>query len=167
MNHSPNGQCCSRYEKDYCGWDSRINTFASTYYAEGSIVRDEFPFKANGFTGLLRECVVGVPWRLQRSNSTFDDLPDTAVGVLGLGEKACNPTCIDPIYSSLHSEVTWADNLFTLCFGRTEGILTIGTYDRRFQNGTLFWTRQRPTNSVTPTTCRTCASAIAPSSTCT
>ena len=85
-----------------------------------------------------------MPWRLQRSNSTFDDLPDTAVGVLGLGEKACNPTCIDPIYSSLHSEVTWADNLFTLCFGRTEGILTIGTYDRRFQNGTLFWTRQRP-----------------------
>ena len=51
MNHSPNGQCCSRYEKDYCGWDSRINTFASTYYAEGRIVRDEFPFKANGFTG--------------------------------------------------------------------------------------------------------------------
>ena len=102
------------------------------------------PLQGQRLHRLLRECVVGVPWRLQRSNSTFDDLPDTAVGVLGLGEKACNPTCIDPIYSSLHSEVTWADNLFTLCFGRTEGILTIGTYDRRFQNGTLFWTRQRP-----------------------
>ena len=65
------------------------------------------------------------------------------MGVLGLGEKACNPTCIDPIYSSIHAEVTWAEDLFTMCFGRSEGILTIGTYDRRFQNGTLFWTRQR------------------------
>ena len=80
---------------------------------------------------------------LTKSNSTFEDLPDPALGVLGLGEKACNPTCIDPIYNSIHDSITWADNLFTMCFGLSTGILAIGTYDRRFQQGEMLWTVQR------------------------
>lgn len=80
---------------------------------------------------------------LIRSNSTFEDLPDPATGVLGLGEKACNPTCIDPIYNSIHESITWADDLFTMCFGIKYGVLAIGSYDRRFQQGEMLWTVQR------------------------
>ena len=78
------------------------------------------------------------------SNSTFeDDLPDVAVGVLGLGEKSCNPTCVDPIYTSIHKGISWADNVFTMCFGRNSGYLVIGTVDRRFQSGETVWAYQR------------------------
>ena len=142
-NHSPHNQCCSNYEKDYCGWDSRVNTFASSYYAEGSIVSDEFVFGATGFTGYFVDVLQAFYIDLIISNSTFEDLPDPALGVLGLGEKACNPTCIDPIYNSIHDSLTWADNLFTMCFGLSTGILAIGTYDRRFQQGEMLWTVQR------------------------
>ena len=79
------------------------------------------------------------------SNSTFeDDLPDRAVGVLGLGERACNPTCMDPLYTSIHKGISWADNVFSMCFGRKEGYLVIGTLDRRFQQGEMVWAYQRP-----------------------
>lgn len=72
-----------------------------------------------------------------------------------MGEKACNPTCIDPIYNSIHESITWASDLFTLCFGYTTGILAIGSNDRRFQvfqksgvffiqNGEILYTTQRP-----------------------
>ena len=78
------------------------------------------------------------------SNSTFEDaLPDKAVGVLGLGEKSCNPTCIDPIYTSIHKGISWADNVFTMCFGQRDGYLVIGTVDRRFQTGETVWAYQR------------------------
>lgn len=66
-------------------------------------------------------------------NSTFESIPGTAVGILGMGEKACNPTCIDPIYNSIHESITWASDVFTLCFGYTTGVLAIGSNDRRFQ----------------------------------
>lgn len=47
--HSTAGQCCSAYEPALCGWDSRVNTFMGNYYAEGSIVRDEFVFGGEGW----------------------------------------------------------------------------------------------------------------------
>ena len=63
-------------------------------------------------------------------NSTFDQIPGTAVGILGMGEKACNPTCIDPIYTSIHESITWASDL-----PKIGGI---------FQNGEMLYTTQRP-----------------------
>lgn len=88
------------------------------------------------------------------SNSTFADLPDNAVGVLGLGEKSCNPTCIDPIYNSIRDSITWATDVFSICFGQKEGVLSFGIVDRKFQvflsfwneaqNGSLFYTTQIP-----------------------
>ena len=82
--------------------------------------------------------------KLTVRNSTFaEDLPENAVGVLGLGEKSCNPTCVDPLYTSIHKGISWADNVFTMCFGRKDGYLVIGTVDRRFQTGDTVWAYQR------------------------
>ena len=47
--HTMSGQCCSAYEEPLCGWDSRVDKFTSSYYAEGSIIRDEFVFGAEGW----------------------------------------------------------------------------------------------------------------------
>ena len=66
------------------------------------------------------------------SNSTFDQLPGSAVGILGLGEKSCNPTCIDPVYNSVRDSISYASNVFTICFGHKDGILAIGKNDRKF-----------------------------------
>ena len=49
-NHSPSGQCCSNYETDMCGWNSQIGEYNGKYYAEGTIVRDEFSFSENSFS---------------------------------------------------------------------------------------------------------------------
>lgn len=69
---------------------------------------------------------------LDNSNSTFDDLPGTSLGVLGLGEKACNPTCIDPIYNTVRDSIPHASNVFTMCFGHKNGILAMGKNDHKY-----------------------------------
>lgn len=38
---------------------------------------------------------------LDYSNSTFSSLPSNIVGILGLSEESCNPTCVPPIYHSI------------------------------------------------------------------
>lgn len=73
-----------------------------------------------------------IGYSLENSNSTFDDLPGTAVGILGLGEKACNPTCIDPIYNTVRDSVSYASNVFTMCFGHRGGILAMGKNDHKY-----------------------------------
>ena len=76
------------------------------------------------------------------------------MGVLGLGEKSCNPTCIDPIYNSIRDSLPWATDVFTMCFGLKEGVLSFGMVNPKFQvishvqnekqKGRAFYTTQIP-----------------------
>lgn len=54
-NHSDDGQCCSNFERTNCGWDSRIGVYSSSFFADGTIVRDEFVFTSNRFSGYFVE----------------------------------------------------------------------------------------------------------------
>lgn len=38
---------------------------------------------------------------LMGRDSEFTKLPGDNVGILGIGEKSCNPTCVPPIYHDI------------------------------------------------------------------
>ena len=78
------------------------------------------------------------------------------MGILGIGEMSCNPTCVPPIYhdvmKSLHPDCfsprflsrRYGDMKVSLCFGRHEGLLTFGNYDPSLRSSSPIQSTQRP-----------------------
>ncbi|KAK8828253.1 hypothetical protein WA538_002765 [Blastocystis sp. DL] len=81
-------------------------------------------------------------------DSKWTSLPGANVGILGIGEMSCNPTCVPPIYhdvmKSLHPDYTEKDMKVSLCFGRHEGLLTFGNYDPSLRSSSPIQSTQRP-----------------------
>ena len=75
------------------------------------------------------------------SETSFSSLPGQTVGILGLSEESCNPTCVPPVYHSILQSVNPSctfleihflkldkkeDMKVSLCFGKTVGKLGFG-----------------------------------------
>ncbi|KAK8802025.1 hypothetical protein WA158_006420 [Blastocystis sp. Blastoise] len=129
--HPLTSACCSKADSSLCAFNIFLGQFLIT---EGSLIRDNIMFQTT--TGYS-----------QSFPTTFGYLDYTTLytsdrdGVLGLGYKHrdCKFHCVNTYMDDMVDNINGVTDMFTICFGNNQGVLTYGGIDTDLYSGSITW----------------------------
>ncbi|KAK8792773.1 hypothetical protein WA158_004937 [Blastocystis sp. Blastoise] len=123
--------CCAKSDKSICGFGLE---FMSNIEVYGSVIRDNIMFQTTTGWSTPYPTTIGY---IDRIVGTYKEKD----GLLGLAykSKGCDPSCFNTYFDDMVDTISGMNNIFTMCFGNNDGILTYGGIDKDLYYGNITW----------------------------
>ncbi|KAK8792900.1 hypothetical protein WA158_005064 [Blastocystis sp. Blastoise] len=129
--HASTKACCSKSDNSLCAY---AISFLDNTIIDGSLIRDNIMIQtATGYTQSYPTTFGYIDYST-RNNYQAD-------GILGLGYRTtgCDPSCINTYLDDMVENINGVRDMFTICFGNTQGVLTYGGIDEDLYSGNITW----------------------------